>query len=52
MSYNKAIAAFFSSFVAILGGFGLDLGQWGSTEIITASSTLIGAGLVYAIPNR
>jgi hypothetical protein len=52
MTYNKAIVAFLSSLFAILGGFGVDLGQWGSSEVITASSTLIGAGLVYAIPNR
>ena len=52
MSYNKAIAAFLSSVVAILGGFGVDIGQWGSSELIAASSTLIGTSLVYAIPNR
>ncbi len=52
MGYNKAIAAFLGSLVAVLSGFGIDLGSWGSTEFITASSTLLGAGLVYAVPNR
>ena len=52
MAYNKAICALLSSAVAILGGFGLDIGHWGSAEVITSTATIIGAGLVYAVPNR
>ena len=51
-AYNKAIAAFLTSIVALLTGFGVDLGQWSSTETIGAVATLVGAALVYFVPNK
>ena len=51
-AYNKAIFAFLSSTIALLAGFGVDLGQWGSTETVGAASALLGSAIVYAVPNK
>ncbi len=51
-TYNKAVAAALAAGITLLAGFGIDLGDWGSGEIVGAAATLIGAALVYFLPNK
>ncbi len=51
-AYTKSIAAALAALTTILAGFGIDPGQWGSSEAIGALASLIGTALVYFLPNK
>ena len=55
MTAHKAVAAFLTSLVALVGLFGVSTG-WASPSLIEAVSAILGAlltaGVTYMVPNK
>jgi purine-cytosine permease-like protein len=50
--YNKAIVAFLTALVSLIAIWWPPIAQYASTEIIVSVSGVIGAVLVYLVPNK
>lgn len=55
MTAHKAVAAFLTSLIALVGLFGIST-EWASPSVIESVSVVVGAvltaGITYLVPNR
>ena len=49
--WNKAIAAFITGVLGLLGQFGIDP-EWATPELIAAVTAVLSTAAVYFLPNR